>query len=188
MYKLGSHNSMTYLPPKQWWLKPFHFIAKCQNKTLQEQYECGVRVFDIRVKWDNKNDKWVFAHGSMTFKCYDVKYYFNYLNNLNEHIDIRLILEYNREPNNIDYIVNKFQNDVKEWQQQYINISFFAFNRKYDWLVLCHANYKPTIYQAVSSMTGSILDDWCPWFYAKLHNKDILKQGTDKNILLIDFV
>lgn len=50
--KLASHNSMTYLPIKKWWLKPFRFIAQCQNKTIEEQYQAGVRMFDIRIAFN----------------------------------------------------------------------------------------------------------------------------------------
>ena len=33
-----------------------------------------------------------------------------------------------------------------------------------------------------------IIDDWIPVLYAKLKNRKIRKEGTDKDILLIDFV
>nr|DAH01868.1 MAG TPA: hypothetical protein [Crassvirales sp.] len=32
--KLGTHNSMSYLKPKRWWMRPFHFIAKCQSRHI----------------------------------------------------------------------------------------------------------------------------------------------------------
>ena len=42
---LGSHNSWSYLPPKHWWMWPFHFMAKCQRVDIREQYEkYGVKV------------------------------------------------------------------------------------------------------------------------------------------------
>ena len=39
-------------------LTPF---ARCQSKTLVEQYKSGARLFDIRVR--KVNGSWVFAHG-----------------------------------------------------------------------------------------------------------------------------
>lgn len=190
-YKLGSHNTMSYLSPKQWWMKPFHFVAKCQNKDIVHQYEdCGVRVFDIRIKWDDKNNKWNYAHGSMIFDSgvLGINEILSYLNGVEEQVYIRLILEYSKAPKNINAIVDKFIEDVKEWRSVYNNITFFEFRRKYDWKQLIKSDYNPSVYQAVSSMTGSIIDDWYPYLYAKTHNKDILQQGTDKDILLMDFV
>ena len=49
---LASHNSLTYYKP-QWYLRPLAWIGRCQSKTIQEQYELGVRYFDIRIKYDD---------------------------------------------------------------------------------------------------------------------------------------
>ena len=49
---LGSHNSMSYLPPLRWWgwlLTPF---ARCQNKTIDGQLAAGAQCFDLRVSFD----------------------------------------------------------------------------------------------------------------------------------------
>lgn len=42
-------------------LTPF---ARCQSKTLVEQYRAGARLFDIRAR--KVNGRWVFAHGLWT--------------------------------------------------------------------------------------------------------------------------
>lgn len=60
---IGSHNTFTYLDStnclynkaKRWW--------KCQGKNIQEQYNFGIRFFDIRIFW-NKN-KWRACHGKV---------------------------------------------------------------------------------------------------------------------------
>lgn len=49
--KLATHNSATGerpLNPIGWLGLPF---ARCQTKTLAQQYKAGVRLFDIRVRW-----------------------------------------------------------------------------------------------------------------------------------------
>ena len=51
----GSHNSATMGMPK---------LARCQNGSLFEQYQYGVRFFDIRLKADKKGRLFV-AHGVM---------------------------------------------------------------------------------------------------------------------------
>lgn len=67
--RLGTHNSLSYLRPRQWWLRPFAWMARCQSLTIEEQWEAGVRYFDIRVKFD-KNKVAKSGHGLMT---YDVR-------------------------------------------------------------------------------------------------------------------
>ena len=63
----GSHNSMSYLPPKYWFWRLFTPFWRCQDKTIKEQIDAGVRFFDIRVVWDRKLDCWQFAHGLVRF-------------------------------------------------------------------------------------------------------------------------
>lgn len=58
--KIATHNSITGEKPSFWsvLLNPF---AKCQNKTLVEQYNQGCRMFDIRVI--KKRNEYYGAHG-----------------------------------------------------------------------------------------------------------------------------
>ena len=57
----GSHNSGTGERPKNFWARWFSFVAKCQDKTLKEQCEAGVCLFDLRVKY--KDGCLYLAHG-----------------------------------------------------------------------------------------------------------------------------
>ena len=52
----ATHNSSTGEKPYNFWAKYFQFIAKCQDKTLMTQYVYGVRLFDIRVRYDKNNE------------------------------------------------------------------------------------------------------------------------------------
>lgn len=58
---LASHNSGT--GERSGGLLSFLVLpfSRCQSKTLREQYEAGVRLFDIRVR--RIKGKWYFAHG-----------------------------------------------------------------------------------------------------------------------------
>lgn len=59
---IGTHNSMTFLRPAKWYgwfMIPF---ARCQKKTIIQQWEAGARVFDLRVKFDRYGNSH-FAHG-----------------------------------------------------------------------------------------------------------------------------
>ena len=65
--KIGSHNSLSYIKPKKWYLMPFHFMARCQSKDYVKQYETyGVRLFDVRI-WFDKDGNPEVRHGLMSF-------------------------------------------------------------------------------------------------------------------------
>ena len=55
-------------------------LWKCQERTEQQLYDMGVRMFDCRVYWDNTC--WRAAHGAVNFKIT-----FNSLENLCNHFD-----------------------------------------------------------------------------------------------------
>ena len=62
--KIATHNSATYKKGKgllSWFATPF---ARCQSKSIKEQYDAGCRWFDIRVKQDTKYDgQFYICHG-----------------------------------------------------------------------------------------------------------------------------
>lgn len=187
--KIASHDSMTYLPPKKWYMYPFRFIARCQNKSIEEQYEkYDIRMFDIRISFD-KNGIPEFRHGLIAYKK-NVKEVFEYLNSKYENIYIRLILESNK--NNGE---SKFKSFCKICDEIYPNLIFFEGRLKKGWkLIYNFMNDVPSYDHKYASnnlndTTGkTILDDLYPWIYAKLNNKKNIKNGTDKDYLFIDFV
>lgn len=183
--KLGTHNSMSYLEPKKWYMKPFRFIAKCQNKSIEEQFEMGARMFDIRISYD-KFGVPEFRHGSMAFKG-DVEEVFKYLNSRKTKVYVRLLLETPGKYPTLNEI--SFVKDCRIWEEEYKKIVFFCGRRKSDWEVLYNFKYKePNINQYVSSMMGNKLDDIWPWLYAKLHNKKNFKECSKTKWALFDFI
>ena len=67
--KLGTHNSATG-GKLLWWLKPLAWVinptSKCQDKTIQEQLQDGVKVFNLQVAYIG--GKWRFSHGLALYK------------------------------------------------------------------------------------------------------------------------
>ena len=188
--KIGSHNSMSYLTPLKWYMRPFAFIARCQSKDIKYQYEQGIRLFDIRISFEK--DQFVFAHGLMKYKG-DIGSVFRYLNGvstLKDQIYIRIIFEDTSIPKDIlDQKTQLFYQLCDLLLIRYKNLKFFEGRRKSDWKIIYNFNYKgPTIDQKVSSMTGSKLDDWFPWLYAFFNNKKNIEKGTNKHYMLLDFV
>ena len=68
-------------------------------------------------------------------------------------------------------------------------MTFFGGNRKYDWKVVHDFGIQePTLDDKYSSTTGSKIDDLWPWLYARLNNKSNIQNGTNKDVLFIDFI
>lgn len=66
---LGTHNSLSYAKPLKWWMKLINFTSKCQDLTIEEQWDFGVRYFDFRISVDYPE---LSQHGLVV---YDVKIY-----------------------------------------------------------------------------------------------------------------
>ena len=184
MKLLGSHNSMSYLPPRRWWMRPFAFMARCQSRPLYEQlYIYDIRYFDLRVRFINGNP--TFAHGLISYNG-DVFDALNTLNSYHTPIYVRLLLETAKADQQQEDLFCDFCADILS---RYPNLRLHCGRRKFDWHVLfCFPDREPTLDQKVASMTGTILDDWFPWLYARLNNRSNLLHGTDHDILLLDFI
>ena len=51
---IATHNSGTGEKSGGWLSRLFFIFAKCQSKTLVEQYNAGVRLFDLRIRKNKK--------------------------------------------------------------------------------------------------------------------------------------
>lgn len=188
---IGTHNSMTYLRPQKWYgwfMIPF---ARCQRKTIEEQWYDGARCFDLRIRF-TKQGKPYFAHG--LYECtHEVKFIDDVLAQLDKLIlhhgqraFVRLILE---DPNKQNHNVFYFKRLCNELRQYYKTIHFFGGNRKGDWAQIVEFDYKPNLTQYV----GSMMEDarWyekiMPFAYAWRRNKKN-KQNPQGDIAIYDFI
>ena len=207
-YILGSHNSMTYLQPQQWWMKMFGWMAKCQCKSIKEQWESGVRYFDLRVayKLERKqvsgiltlgkiaNECAYFCHGLIDYKSERIDAVVTYLNEMakqsGEDVYVRVILEKeNTHTCVIDDDVALFKAMCQNWKRKFKALKFVGGRRKDTWEQLYDFKTKePSLDDKYSSMTWEVLDDFCPRIYATFMNEVNLFKGTDKDVLLIDFI
>lgn len=180
--EIGTHNSMTYLKPKRWYLYPFRFIARCQSLAIDEQYKRGIRLFDIRISYDKDNNS-EFRHGSMAFKG-DVYKTLEWLNNQSEPVKIRILLEENKESLTKEVL---FVKDIAQFKREFTNLTFYEGRRKFDWKKVATLPDLEVI-QLVSSMQGNKIDDIWPWLYAKLHNKKNLNKFTEEYKYVVDHI
>ena len=186
---LGSHNSWSYLPVKQWWWRPFAFTARCQRVDIRKQYELGVRCFDLRIRSD-KDGALQVAHGPFVYNI-DLFGLMRHLAFLNKKGDVmvRIIHEVRtgrqyteRErmlfADTCDYFINEYQ-DIRFWCGR----NLFNWQRDYDFI------NDPTCEERYASVSKpAVIDDWWPWVYARMFNHGIREKGTKKDVLLMDFV
>lgn len=195
---IGSHNSFTYLKPKKWWMRLCNIFAKCQSKSILKQYDIGARYFDLRIRFNRPYfDGLVVAHGLME---YDTDYnaivdLLSYLNKRsNNNIYIRILYEMPSKNNSKDSQLKEdtFISLCYKFEQMFPHIIFCGGQRKYDWKPLAFLKPHPESIDLYSSRTWTILDDWCPWLYAKLMNNKNYKKYKDKEpkngFMLMDFI
>lgn len=124
---IGSHNSLSYLRPKKWWMRLFHFMARCQDIDFVDQYILGARVFDLRISFDRKHfGKVQVRHGAMEFDIPTsfLNLFYYYLNSAGDCY-LRVILEFNKEPKDIEYQEQKFRTYCEQLENKYKHIKFF---------------------------------------------------------------
>lgn len=187
---VGSHNSWSYLPSKKWWMTPFKFMAKCQDLNIIEQYKIGVRCFDLRVRF-NKKGAFVLGHGFMQYDISldelleDLKW----LNSKEDTVYIRILHEVRNKHQYTTSSIAKFKYLCTGLVTAYPNLIFWCGRNLYNWEIDYSFSCNPSCEEKYSSVRSpKLIDDWYPRWFAKKNNIDILYKGTDKDILLIDFV
>ena len=201
--KFASHNSMTYLPARQWWLKPFAWIARCQSKSIKEQLKAGVRYFDLRIRFD-KNGLPVFAHGlaeydaSLLTVCREI-HFFSITSTNVEKSYIRITLE-NKSRKDEEYQRKCFKKACQDLERLFQAddltpiIAFCGGQTKADWSTVYEfGTEQPLCKECYSSMPAQRNPLWkvWPWLFAKFHNRKAVerhKAEGSEEILMLDYV
>ncbi len=186
---IGSHNSWTYLKPKYFLCRFLNFTCKCQSKDIYEQYEYyNVKAFDLRVRFD-KYGQLIICHNLLDY-IYDLDHLWedlHYLNSMHDvsikvTLDVRYKKRYNEK--NIDC----FKRFCEKLELSFEHIKFFGGDNLYNGENIYDFKYKPDCVGCFASSKTPYIDDLWPWLFSKLYNKKIKKDGSDKDILFIDFV
>jgi hypothetical protein len=184
MLKIGTHNSATgeegsFLSKL---LTPF---ARCQSKTLVEQYKADCRFFDVRVK-DYRGE--LYCHHGLWRSKKTVR---ELLNDLSKTIepDETVYIELTWEGSKIEDYQYKMVSELiwdivyGEWPHIYIT----RFVIKKGWQTL--HTYNNVTYKGDG--TGFLgIHGWrclipIPWFWAKVHGK---VEVNEKEFILTDFL
>lgn len=194
---IGLHNTFSGLEPKHWWLKPFNFIAKCQNNNILETYKSLLKdgfdiCVDLRVYFPKESSfKVGIAHGSMSYKG-DQELIYNVLNMLStlcitydKELYVRVILEKGDEFPLFDFFCIKLEEDFP-------NIIFYGGVYKPTWKLI--HDFKNKLELNTIQYVGSMAKDarwyekFIPYLYAKRKNLDNMMKLTDESkIYLFDF-
>lgn len=184
---LGSHNSLSYLPIKGWKkiLKPW---IKCQDKTIEEQYNSGVRYFDIRVR--KKDNSWWYCHNDAIFvPVIEHKEILEFL--IEKESYVRIILDVRKEPKNAAYYKGDFFELVIELIHKGLRVDSIIVY--WEWKDYYTPN-NITQHEYHSSVSA-------PWYkyilgtkwFAKHYNEKYLKENETKvvsenDVVLMDYL
>ena len=171
---LATHNSGTGEKSGNLVSSLFSIFSKCQNKTIKEQYDTGVRLFDIRVR-KNKKGEWIFAHGLWESKEPAI-YAINDLNLLSYQKQDKayVMVTYEGICKNKD----EFINEITNWGKQYSWVEFCEINVKMPkWTTL--ARYKKISFK----QCFTVINGWkcllpIPCLWKKLIKHEPAKKGV----------
>ena len=184
MNKIGTHNSATGEKGSgllSWLVTPF---AKCQSKTIEEQYNAGSRVFDLRVKFI-KNKGLKFAHG-IWYSSVDIHNILTFLNDKKCYVLMTYEGSFGKNFTEKDYL-----HSIEDIKYRFKDIRWLdiSVKRGYEgkWQTLVASNHNLPIKQGFVALDGS---SWhtlipIPWLWNKLYS---VGKMSDNWHLLLDFL
>lgn len=195
--KYGTHNSCTYAPLFGWQkiLAPFAWMfAWCQPKTLEEQYDSGVRLFDIQTA--RKNGKWYISHGAIWYDM-TLDEVFARLNKLaygnKEPVYIRLGLDNHWGTRTEEY---DFYIQIEDIGKGFNHIIIDEVYIEKPWKIVKESSLNVTHKYWTTAWAKAKCNKWwkfyyhlpVPWLWAKLYKKEWIKESTNNDYLMTDFI
>lgn len=184
---IGSHNSMSYLPPRNILGKITRLWNKCQDKTITEQYNNGVDYFDIRINFYNDNE-WHFVHNKVDYGVINDNIW-EYIGKIK--VPIRVIYDRRSKPKDDIHEENHFKIYLWFIRQKY-NVNIDSAITYWNW----KEHYKPLV--KIKEFHASVSAKWyqyllgCKWF-AKHYNSYAKQRHygyseDNERVLLLDYV
>lgn len=178
MKKIATHNSSTGergCGLLSWLVTPF---SRCQNKTLTEQYDVGVRYFDIRIRKTKRG--WVSAHGLWESE----KTIHELLQELNDHAKEECFISLCYEGTGCYEDIN-FIDDL-EIKYNKITVTYYAIKKPY-WRVVmlnkyieCEQAYKRLDFSTLHTLLP------LPRLWKRFFFRDV--EFNEKTFKMVDFV
>lgn len=169
-------------------MKLISFAARCQDKTIQEQYELGVRCFDLHLRYEYFLIRVVHGPVVYNYKLSQLQDDLKWLNGKKD-VAVRLLLDTRTKKSYTEEQRTWFDSSCRIWEEMFPHIQFWCGRNLYNWEVEYNFQTEPSCEEKYSSVCKPrIWDNWWPRFFAWRNNKKIKKEGTTKDFLLIDFV
>ena len=173
---LGSHNSLSYLHVKKWWQKLATPWARCQRKTLKEQFDSGVRLFDIRLRFD-KDGKAIFCHNMIEFDISESEFEKELAALCSRsEVFVRFVLDIRHKPKDAEFQKDRFFNYVKSIKRR---IDFSVNNVLVFWEKKDYVNYLfdvdiiYSLHGSYSSISETFYRYLPPRMFAKIYNRQL---------------
>lgn len=173
-------------------MRLINFTAKCQNLSIADQFREGVRAFDLRVRFEEKS--LVIVHNLFEYEGY-LFHILNCFGRLNkcvektgESVMVRIIHDCRTKRQYDSSSSECFRDFCEQIEKSYPNISFFGGNCFYTGKTEYAFRNSFSQESAYASGQPPLIDDLWPWLYAKNHNEESRRTGTEKNILWLDFI
>ena len=185
---IGSHNSMSYLPPKNLWGKITRLWNKCQDRNLlKQEFDGGADYFDIRINF-YKDEKWHFVHNKVDYGVVDNEIW-KYIGQTK--VPIRIIYDQRGKPKYPSIETQRFIAYLSYLEQEY-NVNIDSAITYWDW----KEHYKPSI--EVKEFHASVSAKWyqyllgCKWFALTYAGKYKYKypdiDECINEVLLLDYI
>ena len=190
MFILGSHNSWSFLKERDWWMLITRPFAKCQDIDIESQFNVGVRCFDLRLRFDEDSKLFLVCHGETIYNSFledDLDYLNVQASKIEGPLYIRVLLE---DSGNRDDVVDSYFYDAcLNLENKYKHIKFFGgWAARKRWRKIIYPfKHNPSVEENHASVKGKWYEK-IPYIYSIIHNLQIVSNGTNKEILMIDFI
>lgn len=189
---IGSHNTFSYLPPKNFWGKITRLWNKCQDKNIKAQYDAGVRYFDIRIRLVGTD--WHIVHNKVDYGLINIDALAKIFNDVVDNtIYLRIILDERVKPKDYKIQTEKFIYFINTLQcYLFEDIHIDSAIIYWEWKELL----KPSI--EVKEYHASVSAEWYQYIFgtkkfAKLSNRYARQTyyyyaEDNERVLLLDYV
>lgn len=181
--KIIAHNTMSFLPVRQWWLRPFAWIARCQTA-----FHLDADGYDLRVRF--REGMPVFAHGLIEYEG-DVEEWLAYISRYAHGRSVRLLLEVSPLMNRWHRAMQAvhFLRFCEEAQGLFSDLTFYGGWARDEWRekIYDFHTQEPRVTEMHGSVSGNKLN--CLWLkaWARRHNREIV-EGAQTEWVMLDFV
>lgn len=200
---LASHNSMSYLSPTTLWMKMCKPWSKCQNRTIEEQIEKGVRFFDLRILPHRVGNTYEahFCHNTIDYGKVNLDKSLGQIDKtavtFGMNFYVRVTLDVRTKPKDANEMSEWFKQYVSKLKELYPNVIFDSVKIFWEWsndLAEQNVNVIEKHWSVVEKKWYEYIMP-IKWF-AKNHNQsyiteydnEYLTENPDTTALMVDYI